>query len=407
MLNFITKIFVFVSLLFTFNQVMAKQVSGLYDVDILVTNESANVRWAAMKQGLDEVFVRISGDSIVMDKLKRPAASTYVKQYRYEPLPVSANSSPATNSAGVVLTHRIKIQYNGSSMEKYLLDNVFPVWGKHRPDVVVWLAVRDGVNEYVLKDKDRSLLKIAAEEALVRRGVPGRWPLYDAKDRKKLNVADIRGGFKDPVLNASKRYSRGPALTGSLTWNGKRWQSNWSLLMASSNRHWSLVDADYNKLINKAIDQAGDALGVVFAVNSKINKQQLAIIKLDVQAVNSLTKHLYVEDYLTNLGVVEKVLPLKVDGQNAVFEVTLRSNKEDFLNLIKNGAELTKVEQLEIPQVVLSPDKQSPVIASDPEAEKDVEKTASDEITAEGNLAPKLAVKQQDQLPVYYYRLNK
>ncbi len=407
MFNFITKIFLFVSLLLTFNQVTAKPVSGLYDVDLLVKDESADVRWVALKQGMDEVFVRIAGDSVIMDKLKRPAASTYVKQYRYEPVPVSTTVAPATNEAGEVLTHRIKIQYNGSAMEKYLLDNGFPVWGKHRPDVVVWLAVRDGTNEYVLKDADQSLLKAAANEALIRRGIPGRWPLYDYKDRKKLSVADIRGGFNDQVMNASKRYSRGPALTGSIIWNGKQWQSSWNLLMESGNRHWSLVDADYSQLMNKAIDQAADALGVVFAVNSKMNMQQLATIRLDVQAVDSIKTYLQVENYLTNLSAVETVAPLKVDGQNAIFEVRLRSTEEEFLNLIKNGAELIKVEAPLTPENKPAVDIQSPIIDSGIGAEKNVDVLSSDEITIEKSDDATLAANQQDQLPVYYYRLNK
>jgi len=407
MLNYKTKILVFVSLLFIFNQVMASQVDGLYDVDILVTNESASVRWAAFERGMEEVFVRVSGDSIVMRKLKRPVAKTYVKQYSYEPVPVSTTSAPAVNEAGVALTHRIKIQYNGRSMEKYLLENGFPVWGKHRHEVVVWLAVRDGTNEYVLKDADQSLLKTAAEEALTRRGVPERWPLYDYKDRKILSVADIRGGFKDPVVSASKRYSRGPALTGSIIWNGDQWQSSWSLLMASGNRHWSLVNADYSQLINKAIDQAADALGVVFAVSNKMDEQQLATIQLNIQAVTSINKYLRVEDYLTALSAVEKAIPLKVDGQNAVFEVTLRSNEEDFLNLIKNSAELIQVEAQKSPAVELSPESQPPVIQSGSETEKSSEVLVSDDVSSEKDAASDSTENQKDPIPVYYYRLNK
>ena len=407
MLNFKTKMFFFVSLLFTFNQVMAKQVDELYDVNVLVASESASVRWAAFKQGMDEVFVRISGDSIIMDKLKRPVPKTYVKQYSYEPVAVSSTSVPITNKAGKVLTHRIKIQYNGSAMEKYLLANGFPVWGKHRPEVVVWLAVRDGTNEYVLKDADQSLLKTSADEALVRRGIPGRWPLYDIKDRKKLSVADIRGGFKDQVVDASKRYSTGPALTGSLIWDGKKWQSSWSLLMVSGNRHWSMVDADYSQLINKSVDQAADALGVVFAVNNKLNKQQLAKIQLDIQAVNSISKYTRVEEYLTNLSAVETAVPLKVDGQNAVFEVTLRSDEEDFLNLIKNSAELIKVESQKQPEMQTLTDIQSPAIEAGSDSEKISGSITSDETAPEANETASLATEQQNPIPVYYYRLNK
>lgn len=407
MLNFKTKIFFFVSLLMSFNQVMGSQADGLYDVDIPVVDESASIRWGAFKQGLDEVFVRISGDSIVMDKLKRPVPKTFVKQYSYEPIPVSTSTKPAVNKAGVALTHRIKIQYNGSAMGKYLQDNGFPVWGKHRPDVVLWLAVRDGANEYVLKDADQSQLKTAAEEALVRRGIPVRWPLYDHKDRQKLSIADIRGGFKDQVVNASKRYTRGPALTGSIIWNGAQWQSSWSLLLESGNRHWSLVDTDYSQLINKAVDQAGDALGVVFAVNNTTDKQPLAEIRLDVQAVNSITKFIRVEKHLTSLSAVEKTTPLKVDGQNAVFLVTLRSNEEDFLSQLKNGAELIKAEAPKVAEKPPVVDDLQPVIAPGDIAEETTEALASDESTREENDVPALASNQQDALPVYYFRLNK
>ena len=336
MFNSITKIIVFVSLLLTFNQVMAKTVSGLYDVDLLVKNESADVRWAALKQGMDEVFVRIAGDSVIMDKLKRPAASTYVKQYRYEPVPVSTTVDPATNKAGNVLTHHIKIQDNGSAMEKYLLENGIPVWDKHRADVVIWVVVRDGKNEYVLKNTDQSVVKTAIESALARRGVPVRLPVYDSKDKKALSVADIRGGFKEPVLTASKRYSSGSALTGSIIWSGKQWQSSWSLLMESENPRWNLDNTDYGVLVDNAIDQAADVLGTVYAIHDNAGDQQLTTIQFDVQSVNSIEKYRYIENYLTYLNVVENSKPLKIDGQNVVFEVTLRSSEEDFINLIKN-----------------------------------------------------------------------
>ncbi len=405
MFKFIAKIFFFVSLLFAFNQAIAAHVVSLYDVDVLVVNESASSRQAAFKKGLDEVFVRISGDSIVMDKLKPPAAATYVKQYSYDPV-----DEPTTNDKGQQLTHRIKIHYNGRAMGKYLQDNGFPVWSAHRTDVVIWLAVRDGRNEYVLKEKDQSLLKAAADEALIRRGVSQRWPLYDAKDRKLLSVADIRGGFKEPVTNASKRYSRGPALTGSMIWNGKKWQSSWSLLMKSGNRYWSLENKDYNVLINKAVDQAADALGVVFAIRGSVGKQQLVTIQLAVQAVNSIEKYHHVESYLTGLNAVESAKILQVDGQNALFEASLRSNEDDFLNLIENDAELIKVD----PPAENNP---SPGIQqSSTELKIDVEQSVekagveSEKAAIESEIAAvesddELLAKRQNPVPVYYYRL--
>lgn len=397
--------FITVFLLFTSSQAIAGETLPLYNVDILVTDETTTTRQKAFRQGLDEVFIRISGDSFVMNKLKRPISSRYVKQFSYAPLEDST-----TDKQGKKLNHRLKIQYNGSLMEKYLLENGFPVWGELRTDVVVWLVVRDGSNEYVLKDADQSLMKTAMNIAMVRRGVPERWPLYDSKDRKKLSVADIRGGFKDPLTSASKRYTRGPALAGSMNWNGKQWQSNWSLLMESGDQYWSLVDTDYERLINKAADQAADAMGIIYAIHVAEKNQQLVTIKLDIQAVNSIDRYRRVEHYLLGLTAVDRVKPLETDGQSAVFEVQLRSNEEDFLNLIKNDAELVEVKVIQsTPDILFKPaDPDIQLKPADKELTEDPIPTAgpesTTEITAEENVS--LPDNQQIQLPVYYYRLT-
>ncbi|VAW54597.1 hypothetical protein MNBD_GAMMA05-2346 [hydrothermal vent metagenome] len=391
MFNFNAKIFVFISLLMVFSPVIAGHATNLYDVEMPVVDESAATRWGAFKRGLSEVFIRISGDSIIMDKLKVPAPTAYVKQYSYAPV-----EEPTTNELGELLPYRIKIQYNAGSMESYLLENGFPVWGEHRPDVVVWLAVRDGRNEYVLKKNDKSLIKTAADEALARRGIPEAWPKYDAKDKKALSVADIRGGFKDPINSASKRYSRGPALTGSIIWNGSQWQSSWNLLMKSKARHWSLVDTDYNRLINKAVDQAADAMGVVFALHGSVKNENLATIQLDVQAVNSIEQYNRVETYLTSLRAVDSARPIRVDSQAVVFEVTLRSEKTDFLNAIKNDDEFIEVEKPKVEQqAVEAPSIDNTKQGDTKQGVEQPEKTVETQLTAN----------QQDVIPMYYYKL--
>lgn len=409
MLKFSTKILVFVSILLASGQAAAGLVDSLYDVEIPVVDESADARNQAFDQGLDEVFIRLSGDSIIMDKLKRPAASRYVKQFSYEPL-ANPIIGDAENNDAEMLTFRLKLQYNGSLIEKYLLENGFPVWGEYRPDVVVWLVVRDGRNEYVLKDSDQSLLKTTAIEALTRRGIPARWPLYDLKDKKALNVAEIRGGFKEPVIKASQRYATETALTGSMIWNGSQWSSSWSLFVEGENRHWILDDTDYKQLINKAINQAADMLGVAFAVHNTANKEQAVSLQIDIQAVNSIEKYRFAENYLSGLSAVEKVKPFKIDGQNAVFIVSLRSDEKDFLNLIKNDAQLVK---LKAPQINTTMDNTLPP-AIQTVAENDATSAAKNDSL---NSIEKAAVQKQVEktevspapppMPVYYYRLNK
>ena len=402
MLKPITKIFVFVITILVCNQSFSAQVASLYNVDVLVADETVASRNQAFKKGLGEVFIRISGDSAVMNKLSPPSPSRYVKQFSYEPV-----TEPVENADGELLAHTLKLQYNGSSMEKYLLENGFPVWDKHRADVVIWVVVRDGKNEYVLKNTDQSVVKTAIESALARRGVPVHWPVYDSKDKKALSVADIRGGFKEPVLIASKRYSSGSALTGSIIWSGKQWQSSWSLLMESENPRWNLDNTDYGVLVDNAIDQAADVLGTVYAMHDNAGDQQLTTIQFDIQSVNSIEKYRYIENYLAYLNVVENSKPLKIDGQNVVFEVTLRSSEEDFINLIKNDKAFS---EMQAPLAVPSEPqlaKKAGLSVEDTKAatEPDLKET----VPSEQKVVVPIAVEQTPvkRIPVHRYKLMK
>lgn len=420
MLHIKTKILLLIGILFSLNPSMAVNATALYDVDVLVKDESAGARQKAFKQGLSEVFVRISGDRAVIDKLKQPAATSYVKSYSYQP--VKAEEAAASTKKKAALKLRMKVQYNGSKMEKYLLENGFPVWSQHRPEVALWVAVMDGKNEYVLKGSHRSRLKAATNDALIRRGIPMHWPKYDAKDRKILSVSDIKGGFHGPVTEASSRYTRGPALTGSIQWNGRHWQGSWNLLMKSGNHHWRFEDADYNKMINKAIDRAADAMGAVFAIHHQANKQ-LVTVMLDIGAVDSIANYRYIENYLSNLSAVDKVIPQKVDGKNAVFEVTLRSNETDFLNLINNDAALIKVAKpIQRPvqrpvqrqvqpqtqrQRQVPPQPRTPLLDLQDKKTETPNTAVSVAPMAAPIAEPEPLVIQQYQAPVHYYRLGK
>ena len=162
--------------------------------------------------------------------------------------------------------------------------------------------------------------------------------------------------------------------------------------MTSGNHHWSLEDADYNHLINKSIDQAADAMGIAFAVHGVGKNQKLAVVQFDIQAIDSIKKYRETERYLTGLSAVAAVTSLQVGAQSAVFEITLRSTEEDFLNLIKNDAELVKVE------VIKTADEPLALLPDD---------TNATEKSGVENEAPGATKEQPAALlvPLYHYKL--
>ncbi len=183
--------------------------------------------------------------------------------------------------------------------------------------------------------------------------------------------------------------------------------------MASTELYWSMVDSDYTQLINTAVNTAADTMGSEFAINNAKADQQLVTLQLDVQAVESVAKYRRVENYLKNLNAVDTAFPAFIDGQHAVFQITLRSEEKDFLNLINNDAVLVAVAKPaeKSSEVQL---QQSPPLAefqsllSEDSKTEDVAETVAFELNeggAETDSPQPDSPQAEPQQPKYYYRL--
>lgn len=312
----------------------------LFDVVLPVVDESSTVRNQAFSRGLKEVFIRMSGDSDIISKLKLPPASSYVKQYSYQPV-----EALQLDEEGEQLNFLLTVQYNGTHVIEYLRKNGFPVWGEHRSDLVVWMVVRDGRSEYVLKEADSSVIKTAMERNFERRGVPVHWPAYNSTDRKILTFADIRGGFREPLEKASSRYARGPVLSVSLSWNGRTWRSNWTLLFKNTEYRWSHKGRDFERVIQQASDQIADKMGQLYAVKELSADEETPSILVHVSDISTIAQYRRVSDYLGLMPAVKMLRLIRVDSMSCEFELQLRSSREDFLVLLKNDAELIEAEK--------------------------------------------------------------
>lgn len=312
-------------------------VQGLFEVEISVPDESRAIRQAALADGLAEILVRISGDRSILQKIKPPSANAYVKQFRYIAIESKAPDVTEQDQANdqAIARHRLWVQYNATRIMDLLRRNSVPIWGEHRSQVVIWLAVRDGTNQYILREQDISLIKTQANASFQRRGIPAIWPRNDARDQQQLRFADVWAGFVEPMQQASKRYTTGPVVSASMAWNGYSWAGDWSLFMARESRRWALEDQDYDALISQAVDLVADAMGQKFAVLEATDIQGLQQILVEIDQVESVKEFRRVQKYLSSLPVVQSVWLSQVEPERVAFKLTLRSEVDDFLKLIK------------------------------------------------------------------------
>ena len=327
-------------------QAQAVVVKGLYRVEFPVPDQSRAVRTAVFTKGLEEVLIRASGRRNILQEIKPGSASAYVQQYSYIEQEEESTADSADNSGqlqpAVPQSYVLSVEYNPGKIIKLLRDNNQPVWGVYRNQALIWLAVRDGTNRYVLKDSDNSLLKDAADDSMQRRGVPLVWPVYDKQDRNKMRFVDAWAAFEKPVKEASKRYTTGPVIVGRMSWNGSKWNGDWSLFVESASYTWTLSSADYNALIAEAIDLSADEIGKHYAVLERQGLDEPGLL-IEVGNIDSVEDFRAVQTFLNKLTAVRQTRVSRVEDDRVEFVVDLRGDMDDFVRQVSTDRALQPV----------------------------------------------------------------
>lgn len=331
-------LFAFWACLLSPMSVSAVAVAGLFEVQMTVLDESSEVRRAALNDGLAEVLIRVSGDSELLQKIEQPSADDYVQRFEY-----SVQDAALSGGVAGEKLQRLWVRYNATRVLDFLRRQNIPIWGEHRSQAVIWLAIRDGGQRYILRESDKSLIKDSVNAAFSRRGIPAIWPKNDEADQQIVRFADVWAGFAGPLQNASKRYSAGSIITANLGWNGTEWKGEWSLLMADEVKKWSLSGVDYASLIAKAADLIADTMGQKFAALESFDVSQQKKVMMEIDKVRSVEAFRAIENYLSSLSAVQSVQLSQVEPERVFFELALRTKIDDLINLIQSGTTLARL----------------------------------------------------------------
>ena len=310
----------------------AAEVQNMYEVLLPVTGQDQDNRHIAFEQGFTEVLVRVSGSSKLAG-INTAQAPSYVQQYRYVQLEKPANPVPPKADEPVI-THNLWVQFDEAAIKKLLRSNGLSVWGTQRPSVLVWLAVRDGQNRYILRNQDISPIRDAVVAEGIRRGIPLIWPIYDAKESKQVQFVDVWGGFFDSVTSASQRYTAASAiLVGRMDWQKKSgWQIDWSLLMNGQQTSWQQRSMDLPVLMAAGINPVADQLATRFAVVENVTG--VASMKVLVTGVSDAEGYTRVARYLQSLALVKQVFATDILPGQAQFQLDINGGEDELRRTI-------------------------------------------------------------------------
>jgi len=329
-----------VALLFAPFASHAVRVPGLYEAEVPVAGQQANTRVQAIALAMKTVLIKLTGDR---NAPSRPnlvpiiaSAERYVQQYRY----VEVAPSPADPLAAEFQL-RMRISFDESSLNDTLRQAGVQLWGRERPSILVWLATeKDQARKLLIPEEEQDYFKVVDQLADAR-GIVFMHPLYDLEDTSSLQASDIRAGFQDIVMNASRRYSPDTVLTG---WIESPlpgiWEARWTAYLGSEVQSWTSEGSFAESVLDEGIQGMADLLAARYGSQAGTATGNTTMKVLDVNTAEHYAKVL---GYLQSLSPVSRVEVIEVNTGVIEFLLTAHGGEQAVLQAINFGRILEPV----------------------------------------------------------------
>ncbi len=324
----------------------AAEVGALYEAEVTVSDRSAESRRLAMAQALEQVLVKVSGQSnpgllLGAERLEQ-SAPRYVLQYRYrniQPQPLEEGQPVAgegSEAADVPLdTLALWVKFDEKGVEGLLRENDLPVWGSARPMTLVWLAVERHGRRYLVGTHDQGPTPAALQEAAAERALPLSLPLLDLEDQERVQVVDVGGGFEDTLLSASKRYPAQAVLIGRLeAQHPSEYRARWDLHEGDKVWRWQSSEFSFDALVASGVYGAAERLSMRFVEGFQSGGGPVA---LEVSGLYDLIAYRKAVDYLSSLHGVKRVRVSRVGGESVSFLLDVDGSSDNVVQTIALG----------------------------------------------------------------------
>ncbi|MGR8921455.1 MAG: DUF2066 domain-containing protein [Gammaproteobacteria bacterium] len=311
----------------------ARDVAGLYAAEVAVADRSAKELGRGASAALAKVLVKLTGSSAAAtDKVSaglRGRAAELLLKYAY--------ASPS-DDAGL----RLAAEFDAPALTAELTRLGVPVWGKERPETVVWLVVdRPAGRELVGGDEPGELGGLVVERA-AQRGIPVLLPLMDIEASQHLGFAGDFSGLASAANALSARYGTTATLVGYLREdNIGLWEVNWQLTVGTETYAWQQAGDIVDLLVEEGVDTLADALARRFANPAVL--AAAADLSVTITGVASAEDYARVVNYLDGLDTVTESFVRAVDNRRLLVELGTRGGREAFESSIGFGRVLAPV----------------------------------------------------------------
>ncbi|MFT5451490.1 MAG: hypothetical protein ACI9N9_000974 [Enterobacterales bacterium] len=338
--------------------VNAREVDGLFEISIAVDDQNNTTRNSATRKALVDVMVRISGqskaasNSIIQSNLKKSTA--YIQRYLYREVETLDEKGQPVEQLILDLV------FDEMALRNLLRDADLPLWGSNRPQALIWLAIGDQQQRFLMGTDDESLLKainkptITASEEIAEtplnliniitekaasRGLPILLPLMDLEDSVNIHVADVWGRFITPIRQASERYNSDAIVAAQMIREADGWLTRWLLLHEGRTISWEIVSDSIESSLNLGIDSIADQLAEQYAVyEDSLQRNEILVSVNNVQSVEDFANLM---SYLQSITSIYSVNVAKVTASTIQLRVNLIGEQQSLIQAISLNSKLS------------------------------------------------------------------
>lgn len=312
-------------------------------VTVNVTDRSPAARQAAITNAFDQVLIKMSGNTQLINnsavKDAKAQASLYVQSYRY------------INPGSTNPTLRMHITFNQAALTKLLGQLNQNLWSANRPQTLIWISTKqqtpltsnspEAIEQIIKQQTDLRGLPIV----LAQQNAPSETPLL-TNSNNALPLGENDALFTGPALQAlQKQYQTDAVLAVSINGQTDAWTATWWLWRNGQVQHWQDNNSNLNALIQGGVNHLATSLAHPASLNAQIDSFTAAHVWLAIMGVDDLATFNHVLNTIKQLPMVKNAQVSDTGGDGLLLQVTLAGKEEELIDALNNNPQLIVLPQ--------------------------------------------------------------
>lgn len=315
---------------------------NVFSSEVAIDEEGKEPEVTARKQGMQEVLVRATGNTDVVNN------ETVQKALRQSAQYLSQMSYGEQEDAST-----LKMRFNAAQIRSLLTQAQLPYWPENRANILVWLVEEQNYDRSIAWEHSDSNLRRSIIENSQRRGLPVTLPVGDFDDITGIAVSDLWGSFVGPISASSQRYPVDAVLVIRSQRQGMRWtlyDQKPNLMVDSPKTPISgSVPGNSANQAKALIDEVSNYYAGKSAVTVASESSESQLVQF--MNLSDAQDFFELENGLKALNSVASLDILKIQNNEVTFRIHLLSSSEEF------KAELSRIRQLaEVELEVVEPE---------------------------------------------------